>query len=158
MATVSTTALKRVSKSSQDAKDLAVEPATAGGARRAARTPARGARGTKGGAGLTSRIELAIESLGGGTALALLLGVNKSQPSQWRNGKETPSSDMQRRIIDLDHVVARAQMVWEPDIALDWLRSPNSHLDGATPLDVLELRGPAEVLDALDAVLSGAYA
>ena len=107
---------------------------------------------------LTSRIELAIDSLGGGTALAALLGVNKSQPSQWRNGNEVPSSDMQRRIIDLDHVVARAQMVWAPEIALAWLRSPNSHLNGAVPLDVLELRGPAEVLDALDAVLSGAYA
>ena len=120
--------------------------------------PVRPAKRTQAAPALTSRIQLAIDSLGGGTALAALLGVNKSQPSQWRNGKETPSSDMQRRIIDLDHVVARAQMVWEPAIALDWLRSPNSHLDGAVPLDVLELRGPAEVLDALDAVLSGAYA
>lgn len=123
-----------------------------------ASAPGRPAKRTQATPALTSRIQLAIDSLGGGTALAALLGVNKSQPSQWRNGKETPSSDMQRRIIDLDHVVARAQLVWEPEIALDWLRSANSHLDGAAPLDVLELRGPAEVLDALDAVLSGAYA
>jgi len=119
---------------------------------------ARARRSPKAAPELTTRIEMAIASLGGGTALAELLKVSRSQPSQWRNGKETPTSDMQRRIIDLDHVVARAQLVWEPEIALDWLHSPNSYLDGAVPLDVLELRGPAEVLDALDAVLSGAYA
>jgi len=107
---------------------------------------------------LIIRIRLAIDSLGGARALPALLGVNESQALRRRTGEETPSSDMQRRIIDLDHVVARAQTVWEPESALDRLGSTDNHLNGAVPLDVLELRGPAEVLDALDAVLSGAYA
>lgn len=37
------------------------------------------------------------------------------------------------------------------DAAHTWLESPNSFLEGARPLDVLRLRGPAPVLEALDA-------
>lgn len=107
---------------------------------------------------MQTRVESVIESLGSATLLAELLHVHKSQPTQWRHGRETPSTLLQQRILDLDHVMAAAQLVWEREVALEWLRSPNSHLDGAVPMDVLELRGPAEVLDARDAVLSGAYA
>lgn len=108
--------------------------------------------------GATRRIQLAIDTVGGGAALASLLDVNASQVSRWRSGTRTPSSEMLRRIIDVDHVVARTRLLWASEVALDWLRAPSSHLGGAVPLEVLELRGPAEVLDALDAVMSGAYA
>lgn len=120
--------------------------------------PAPRPRKPKAAPAIQARVDMVIESLGSATLLAQVLRVSKSQPTMWRQGKETPSTDLQRRILDLDHIMAAAQLVWEPTVALEWLRSPNSHLDGAVPLDVLELRGPAEVLDALDAELSGAYA
>ncbi len=74
----------------------------------------------------------------------------------WR-GEETPGPENMRALIDLDYVVARAEMVWPTDVALEWLEGANSYLDGARPIDVLKLRGPTEVIDALDAALSGSF-
>lgn len=101
--------------------------------------------------------ELAIH-VGGVTALARALGVSPSQPSRWKSGKESPSPDMARRLVDLDHVVARALLVWDSEVVPDWLASPNGHLGGATPLGVLATQGPSSVLDALDAVEAGGFA
>lgn len=73
-------------------------------------------------------------------------------------GKERPGPDAARRLIDLDHVLARALLIWDEGVARDWLESPNGYLGGARPVDVLITRGPSEVLDALDAVQAGAFA
>lgn len=104
------------------------------------------------------RTEFVIEALGGVTAAAQLLGVSKSQPSRWRTGVEQPSPAKARELIDLDHVLARALLLWPPDVAVDWLTGSNSYLDGARPIDVLRVRGSADVLEALDAAASGAFA
>src|SRR6478735_2801626 len=77
------------------------------------------------------------EALGGVTALARALGVSPSQPSRWKSGKESPSPEVERKLIDLDHVVARARLVWHPDVVPVWLRSSNQHLYGQSPLGVL---------------------
>ena len=47
---------------------------------------------------------------------------------------------------------------WEPAVAMDWMNSANAFLAGAEPIEVLRQRGSAEVIDALEATLSGAYA
>lgn len=89
--------------------------------------------------------------------MADLLAVSKSQPSRWRSGQEQPSPAKARELIDLDHVLARATLIWEPEVAIDWLIGSNAHLDGARPIDILRVRGSAEVLGALDAAAAGAY-
>lgn len=108
--------------------------------------------------GSAQRTDELARHLGGVTALARALGVSASQPSRWKAGKESPSPDMARRLVDLDHVVARALLVWDPSVVPDWLSSPNGHLGGATPLGVMATRGPAEVLMALDALEAGGFA
>jgi len=84
--------------------------------------------------------------------------VSKSQPSRWKSGAELPGPEAARRLVDLDHALSRALLLWEPKTAVTWLESPNGYLDRARPIDVLMTRGSSEVLDALDAALSGAYA
>ncbi|WP_223695225.1 antitoxin Xre/MbcA/ParS toxin-binding domain-containing protein [Leifsonia poae] len=49
-------------------------------------------------------------------------------------------------------------MLWGSAGVLPWLTSANSFLDGATPMDVLRLRGSRDVVDALDAEQAGSYA
>jgi putative toxin-antitoxin system antitoxin component (TIGR02293 family) len=105
-----------------------------------------------------ARAQFVIDLYGGVTKVAEALRVSKSQPSRWRSGQEVPSLDAARRLVDLDHVLTRAPLLWEPAVAVTWLESPNGHLDGARPIDVLVTRGSTEVIDALDAALSGAYA
>lgn len=57
-----------------------------------------------------------------------------------------------------DLVWQKALLLWEEPAARVWMDSANAYLGGATPRNVVAIRGPAEVLDALDAALAGAYA
>jgi len=61
-------------------------------------------------------------------------------------------------LIDLEHVLAKARLIWGEDAAKRWLSSANSYLEGARPLDVLQHRGPSAVLDALEAEMWGGAA
>ncbi|NDV09191.1 DUF2384 domain-containing protein [Rhodococcus sp. IEGM 248] len=94
----------------------------------------------------------------GGTRLAAIVGVNRSQPSRWIKGQERPGPAAAPLLIDLEHVLARARLVWGETAAHTWLESANAYLDGARPLDVLQLSGPAPVLEALDAEAWGGAA
>ena len=80
-----------------------------------------------------------------------MLGVTPSQPSRWAAGSERPGARTAPLLIDLEHVLARVRLFWDGDSALIWMNSANAHLDGARPIDVLNLRGPGPVLAALDA-------
>lgn len=99
-----------------------------------------------------------IRALGSQTRVAELLEVSRSQPGKWSKGEESPSPERARELIDLDHVVARVVSWLGPDMTISWLNGSNSFLDGARPIDVLRVRGSSEVVDALDAEMSGAYA
>lgn len=104
-------------------------------------------------------VALVVEALGGVTAASRILQVSKSQPSRWRAGIESPSPAKARELLDLDHVIARAELMWgDGQVVLDWLTGSNSHLGGATPLNVIRTRGVTEVIEALDEEMSGAYA
>jgi uncharacterized protein (DUF2384 family) len=94
----------------------------------------------------------------GNNVVADILGVARSQPSRWRSGQERLSPENRKRISDLDHVLDRLLLELYPDQAGLWLTGPNPHLAGARPLDVLELRGAAAVLPAIDALAAGAFA
>lgn len=99
-----------------------------------------------------------LTSVLGSNRVAELLGVSRSQPSRWRAGLEGMAERNARAVLDLDYVVARLHQLWVPEVAAIWLESSNAHLGGAVPIDVLRLRGPGEVLRAIDAEYEGAYA
>lgn len=101
-------------------------------------------------------VERVIAALGNNT-VARILGVSRSQPSRWRKGSEQLSPENRKRVSDLDHVLDRLLLELYPDQAGEWLTSPNAHLGGARPIDVLELRGAAQVLPAIDALAQGAF-
>jgi hypothetical protein len=92
----------------------------------------------------------------GNNRLAELLDVSASQPSRWRRGSEAMSPASQRRLLDLDYVVARLLQLFPMEQAEIWLTSHNAHL-GARPADVLRLRGAGPVIAAVDAESQGAY-
>jgi hypothetical protein len=101
-----------------------------------------------------SRVRILVDAFGG-KALASIVKVSTSQPTRWARGDERPGPRAAPFLIDLEHVLARARLVWGADAAVTWLTSPNVLLDGARPLDTLQSRGPATVLDALDAEMWG---
>jgi len=76
----------------------------------------------------------------------------------WKSGKEQITSENQRLISDLDHVMNRLLIEMYPEQAVQWLQGNNPHLNFARPMDILIVKGPAKVLDAIDALASGSYA
>ncbi|MGH3725742.1 MAG: antitoxin Xre/MbcA/ParS toxin-binding domain-containing protein [Mycobacterium sp.] len=103
------------------------------------------------------RVSYLVDALGGATQLARIIGVNRSQPSRWISGEERPGGRAAPLIIDLEHVISRARLVWGEQAAATWLESASSYLGGARPLDVLLSEGPGRALDALDAVAAGSF-
>ncbi len=104
------------------------------------------------------RTQFLIDTVGGVTNLARTLGVSASQPSRWRSGEEVPSPEIASKLLDLDHVVGLAMQAWDPLVVMDWMRTANGFLDGDRPIEVLRQRGSSEVIEALKATISGAYA
>jgi uncharacterized protein (DUF2384 family) len=104
---------------------------------------------------LAERLGRLIEALGN-NRVASLLGVAASQPVRWRKGQERISAENQRRILDLDYVLARLLQLFPAEQTEIWLTSHNAHL-GARPVDVLRLRGGAAVIQAVDVEAQGAY-
>ena len=92
-----------------------------------------------------------IDAVGGVNKLAAMLGVSPSQPSRWAAEQERPGVRAAPLLIDLEHVLARVRLTWDGSSAVIWMNSSNAHLEGARPVDVLALRGPGPVLEALDA-------
>lgn len=131
-------------------------------ARAAAATQVRSRRASRGKASpLAQEVRHRLEWLSGvlgNNRVAELLGVSRSQPSRWRTGAEGLAARNERAVLDLDYVVARLHQIWTPDVAAVWLESPNAHLGGAMPLEVLRRRGVGEVIRAIDAADEGAYA
>jgi uncharacterized protein (DUF2384 family) len=105
-----------------------------------------------------SRVASVVRVLGGVNAAARLLQVAPSQVSRWARGESRPNAVMARRLLDLDHVVAQAQLLWDDDdLVRDWLTTDNQHL-GGRPVDLVVTQGSGPVVDAIRAELSGAYA
>lgn len=100
---------------------------------------------------VATRVELLVDSLGTATKVAQCLGVTRPQLSKWRAGTVMPSPAQLKLLVDLDHVMARASLIYAPPIARGWLFGPDSYLEGARPIDILHLRRVQDVLDALDA-------
>jgi len=104
------------------------------------------------------RVREVAGALGSNAKLAALLETAPSQPTRWIKGTERPNSINARAIVDLDHVVARASLLWEPSVVTSWLYGQNAFLDGARPVDVVKLQGARPVIAALDEELAGGYA
>ena len=101
-----------------------------------------------------------VTDIAGGTRRAAdLLEVAPSQTSRWVSGESVPGPVQARMLVDIDHVLAHALLVWaDPGVARDWLTTANARLDGARPLDWIRVHGTAEVVEALRAEAAGAYA
>jgi transcriptional regulator with XRE-family HTH domain len=106
---------------------------------------------------VATRINLLIDALGTATRVAECLGVTRPMLSKWHTGTVMPTPAQAKLLVDLDHVVARGSLVYPPEIVHEWLFGHDSYLEGARPIDVLHLRGNADVLAALDSLEQSAW-
>lgn len=98
-------------------------------------------------AGLLSRLNATVETLGN-NKVAKILGVSPSQPSRWRSGKDFPSPEHQRKVVELDRVLVYLFEDMVPVVALDWLESYN-HFLLTRPIDALAVGRFDDVIVAI---------
>jgi hypothetical protein len=73
-------------------------------------------------------------------------------------GAEGISPALALGITNLQYVLTRALQTMHPDEFGPWLTEGEPLLGGSSPLNVLAIDGPAAVIAALDALVSGAFA
>ncbi|MBI4538885.1 MAG: DUF2384 domain-containing protein [Gemmatimonadetes bacterium] len=89
--------------------------------------------------------------------LAGALGVSRSRVTRWKQG-ETPDPENAARLRDLDIVVSLLSGFLEAEAIPDWLRGSNPHLGDSRPLELLYAGRLSEVVRAIEAEKSGAFA
>ena len=91
--------------------------------------------------------------------LAVALGIPERTLAR-RKKEGTLNSEESAKLVRLARVVGRASETFEDlDIALDWLKSPNAALSGATPLSLLDTDiGAESVMDTLGRIEHGVFA
>lgn len=89
--------------------------------------------------------------------LAAALGVDRSRIVRYRRG-EMPSGEVADTLIGLDAVISLLDGFLEAAVIPDWLQGVNAHLGNRRPLDVLRTGPLSDVIAAVEAERSGAFA
>lgn len=91
--------------------------------------------------------------------LAVALGIPERTLAR-RKKEGTLNSEESAKLVRLARVVERAEVVFEDlDASLDWLKSANAALSGATPLSLLDTDiGAESVMDTLGRIEHGIFA
>lgn len=91
--------------------------------------------------------------------LAVALGIPERTLAR-RKKEGTLNSEESAKLVRLARVVERAEEVFEDlNACLDWLKSPNAVLSGATPLSLLDTDiGAESVMDTLGRIEHGVFA
>lgn len=91
------------------------------------------------------------------SALADTLGVNRSRVARWKQG-EAADPENEERLRHLGVVVSLLAGYLDRRAIPDWLTGVNPHLGHRRPIDVLMSGRLSEVVAAVEAEISGAYA
>jgi hypothetical protein len=104
-----------------------------------------------------ARLLSAERALGSATAVAEWLGVDRSRVTRWKGG-ELPEPALEEQLVALDAVVSLLRGYLDEDVIVDWLLGINANLGDRRPLDVLRDGRLSEVVAAVEAEKSGAFA
>lgn len=103
------------------------------------------------------KVKAVSEDLGGQARLARVLGVSPSRVSRWIRTEE-PDSTNRRKVEGVEFVLSRLLQFLDKETATKWLQGVNAHLGDRRPIDLLAAGRVTEVLEAIEAEETGAYA
>lgn len=95
--------------------------------------------------------------LGSQAELARMLGVSPSRVSRWLRTSE-PDADNRRKVEGVEFVLSLLLDLFDRASAVEWLQGFNAHLGDRRPIDLLAAGRVAEVLAAVEAESTGAFA
>ena len=103
------------------------------------------------------KVRAVSKDLGGQAKLARMLGVSPSRVSRWLR-TEQPDAENRRKVEGVEFVLGRLLDLFERETALDWLQGFNAHIGNRRPIDLLGAGRVGEVLEAIEAEETLAYA
>jgi hypothetical protein len=106
---------------------------------------------------LEVRIQSARRAFSSDAELAAALGVDRAQPGRWREG-QSPDPENVERLVGLDVVIELLSGYLSPTSIPKWLHGVNAHLGDRRPVEVLRAGSLADVIGAIEAEKSGAFA
>jgi len=95
--------------------------------------------------------------LGSQAEVARTLGVSRSRISRWLKDEEPDLVNL-RKLEGVEFIIARLLQTFEPSTARKWLTGFNAHLGDRRPVDLLRQGRVRDVLVAIEAEETGAYA
>jgi transcriptional regulator with XRE-family HTH domain len=98
-----------------------------------------------------------VEDMGSQAQVARALEVSPSRVSRWLRDEE-PDRDNLIKLEAVEFALSRLQATYQRPTALKWLYGFNAHLGGARPIDLLNRGRVSDVLRAIEADETGAYA
>ena len=98
-----------------------------------------------------------VEDMGSQAQVARALEVDRSRVSRWLADEE-PDRDNLLKLEAVEFALSRLQVTYQRSTALKWLYGFNAHLGGARPIDLLNRGRVSDVLRAIEADETGAYA
>jgi transcriptional regulator with XRE-family HTH domain len=98
-----------------------------------------------------------VADMGSQAQVARALDVDRSRVSRWLADEE-PDRENLIKLEAVEFVLSRLQMTYQRQTALKWLFGFNAHLGDARPIDLLAKGRVADVLRAIEADETGAYA
>lgn len=106
---------------------------------------------------VVERLDHIAAVLGSDAAAAEVLAVSRAQPRRWREG-QVPDPANRDRIIGLDAVLDLLSGYLDDSSIPKWLHGVNAHLGNRRPVSVLREGRVADVIAAIEAEKSGAFA
>lgn len=103
------------------------------------------------------RIRALTLDLGSQAEVARALGVSRSSVTRWSRGEE-PDPANRHKLAGLEFVLGRLLDLFPSETAVKWLNGFNAHLGNRRPIDLVGDGRLAEVLAAVEAEDTGAYA
>jgi hypothetical protein len=108
-------------------------------------------------ASVEGRIASARRAFSSDSEIATALGVDRSQLSRWKAG-QSPDDMNRDKLVGLDATVELLSGFLSERTIHKWLMSPNAHLANRRPISVLRANRTSEVIAAIEAEKSGAFA
>lgn len=69
--------------------------------------------------------------------VANLLGTRPETVSRWNQGRAYPHARTERTLLEFEFIVDELSDFYEPNEARQWIFSPQKHLDGSSPAELI---------------------
>jgi hypothetical protein len=89
--------------------------------------------------------------------VANLLGTRPETVSRWNQGRAYPHASTEKVLLELEYIIDQLSDFYEPNEARQWIFSPQKHLAGASPAELIRDGRIDEVLRLVNQLRDAVY-